>query len=498
MGENIVAKVFINIIDALNKFLWGDMVVLTLGDVKIGLSVIVLLLLPSGIYFTLKTRFLPFRLFPQMLKVVTEPKKTKDSKSISGLQALIVATATRVGMGNLAGVAAAITFGGAGAVFWMWIVALLGSATAFIESTLAQIYKEKDPLYGGFRGGPAYYIKRMTLTTKLEKNDINKTEINEENKLFTNSGEIFRKASGFKIIAVLFAVSALICWGGISQIVANSVSQSFDNAFGISPLYTTMLLVMLSTIVIFKKEAVVNILDKIVPIMAGLYLLITIFILLKNIAFIPNMFKEIVSQALGFKQVVAGGFGAVLMNGVKRGLFSNEAGSGSAPCAAAAADIDHPAKQGLIQSLGVFIDTLFICSCSAFIILLVPSEKMQGLMGMDLLQEAMRYHIGEIGVVFIAIILFLFSFSTFLGLTFYARGNIAFLFGDNWKSQNIYRVFMIVMLFFGGIAQYTWVWNLGDLGVALMTVFNIMAILPLSSQAIDSLKDYEGKFLKKN
>ncbi|MGB0404856.1 MAG: alanine/glycine:cation symporter family protein [Fusobacterium sp.] len=498
MGENIVAKVFINIIDALNKFLWGDMVVLTLGDVKIGLSVIVLLLLPSGIYFTLKTRFLPFRLFPQMLKVVTEPKKTKDSKSISGLQALIVATATRVGMGNLAGVAAAITFGGAGAVFWMWIVALLGSATAFIESTLAQIYKEKDPLYGGFRGGPAYYIKRMTLTTKLEKNDINKTEINEENKLFTNSGEIFRKASSFKIIAVLFAVSALICWGGISQIVANSVSQSFDNAFGISPLYTTMLLVILSAIVIFKKEAVVNILDKIVPIMAGLYLLITIFILLKNIAFIPNMFKEIVSQALGFKQVVAGGFGAVLMNGVKRGLFSNEAGSGSAPCAAAAADIDHPAKQGLIQSLGVFIDTLFICSCSAFIILLVPSEKMQGLMGMDLLQEAMRYHIGEIGVVFIAIILFLFSFSTFLGLTFYARGNIAFLFGDNWKSQNIYRVFMIVMLFFGGIAQYTWVWNLGDLGVALMTVFNIMAILPLSSQAIDSLKDYEGKFLKKN
>ncbi|MFK4785365.1 alanine/glycine:cation symporter family protein [Fusobacterium sp. MFO224] len=498
MGENVVAKVFINIIDALNKFLWGDMVVLTLGDVKIGLSVIVLLLLPSGIYFTLKTRFLPFRLFPQMLKVVIEPKKTKDSKSISGLQALIVATATRVGMGNLAGVAAAITFGGAGAVFWMWIVALLGSATAFVESTLAQIYKEKDPLYGGFRGGPAYYIKRMRLNTKLEENDINKTEIKEENKLFSNAGETFRKASSFKIIAVLFAISALICWGGISQIVANSVSQSFDNAFGISPLYTTLVLVVLSSVVIFKKQAVVNILDKIVPIMAGLYLLITIFVLLKNIMFIPSMFKEIISQALGFKQVVAGGFGAVLMNGVKRGLFSNEAGSGSAPCAAAAADIDHPAKQGLIQSLGVFIDTLFICSCSAFIILLVPSEKMEGLMGMDLLQEAMRYHIGEIGVVFIAIILFLFSFSTFLGLTFYARGNIAFLFGDNWKSQNIYRVFMIVMLFFGGIAQYTWVWNLGDLGVALMTVFNIMAILPLSSQAIESLKDYEIKFLKKD
>ncbi|WP_163469702.1 sodium:alanine symporter family protein [Fusobacterium sp. IOR10] len=498
MIENIVARVFISVIDALNKFLWGDVIVFNLGGVKIGLSIIVLLLLPSGIYFTIKTKFLPFRLFPQMLKAVVEPKKTNDSKSISGFQALIVATATRVGMGNLAGVAAAITFGGAGAVFWMWIVALLGSATAFIESTLAQIYKEKDPLYGGYRGGPAYYIKRMSLVTKIEEEDINKIQLKDSNKLKGSCGKVFRKASEFKLMAGLFAISALICWGGISQIVANSVSQSFNNAFGISPLYTTILLVVLSSIVIFKKQAVVMILDRIVPVMAGLYLLITIFILFKNITVIPNMFREIISQALGFKQVVAGGFGAVLMNGVKRGLFSNEAGSGSAPCAAAAADIDHPAKQGLIQSLGVFIDTLFICSCSAFIILLVPSDKMKGLMGMDLLQEAMRYHIGEIGVIFIAIILFLFSFSTFLGLTFYARGNVAFLFGDSWKAQNIYRIFMIAMLFFGGIAQYTWVWNLGDLGVALMTVFNILAILPLSGQAIDSLKDYELKFLKKN
>lgn len=459
---DFILNPIIKLVGILNGFLWGDLFLLKFGNVQLGISVIILLLLPAGIYFTLKTNFLPFRLFPEMIKAVFEPKKIKNEKYISGFQALIVATATRVGMGNLAGVAAAISFGGAGAVFWMWIVALLGSATAFIEATLAQIYKEKDPLYDGFRGGPAYYMKTM--------------------KIFGMNG---------KIIGALFAISALICWGGISQIVANSVSASFKNAFSINPLHTTIALVILSIIVVFKKGAVMMVLDKIVPIMAGLYLVITIFIMIKNITVVPLMFKEIFSQAFGIKQVVSGGFGAVIMNGVKRGLFSNEAGSGSAPCAAAAADVSHPAKQGLIQSLGVFIDTLFICSCSAFIILLVPSSVTDGLMGMDLLQEAMRYHIGEFGVIFIAIILFLFSFSTFLGLTFYARGNIAFLFGDNWAAQNAYKFVLIIMLFFGGIAQYTWVWDLGDLGVALMTVFNMMAILPLSGQAIASLKDYE-------
>lgn len=459
---DFILNPIIKLVGILNGFLWGDLFLLKFGNVQLGISVIILLLLPAGIYFTLKTNFLPFRLFPEMIKAVFEPKKTKNEKYISGFQALIVATATRVGMGNLAGVAAAISFGGAGAVFWMWIVALLGSATAFIEATLAQIYKEKDPLYDGFRGGPAYYMKTM--------------------KIFGING---------KIIGALFAISALVCWGGISQIVANSVSASFKNAFSINPLHTTIALVVLSIIVVFKKGAVMSVLDKIVPIMAGLYLIITIFIMIKNITVVPLMFKEIFSQAFGIKQVVSGGFGAVIMNGVKRGLFSNEAGSGSAPCAAAAADVSHPAKQGLIQSLGVFIDTLFICSCSAFIILLVPSSVTDGLMGMDLLQEAMRYHVGEFGVIFIAIILFLFSFSTFLGLTFYARGNIAFLFGDNWAAQNAYKFVLIIMLFFGGIAQYTWVWDLGDLGVALMTVFNMMAILPLSGQAISSLKDYE-------
>ena len=191
--------------------------------------------------------------------------------------------------------------------------------------------------------------------------------------------------------------------------------------------------------------------------------------------------------------MAAGGFGAVLMNGVKRGLFSNEAGSGSAPCAAAAADISHPAKEGLLQALGVFIDTLVICTCTAMIMLLTPEELTNGLQGMDLLQTAMSYHLGEFGVIFIAVILWLFSFSTFIGILFYARSNVAYLFGDNWRSQTLYKILALVMLFIGGLAAYTVVWDLGDTGIGLMTIFNMIALVPLAKEAVGSLKDYERK-----
>ena len=203
--------------------------------------------------------------------------------------------------------------------------------------------------------------------------------------------------------------------------------------------------------------------------------------------------KHIFLEAFGIRQVVAGGFGAVIMNGAKRGLFSNEAGSGSAPCAAAAADIDHPAKEGLLQALGVFIDTIVICSCSAMIMLLVPEHVTNGLEGMDLLQKAMEYHLGYFGVIFIAVILWLFSFSTFIGILFYARPNVAYLFGDHWISQTVYKVVALIMLFIGGLAAYTFVWDLGDIGVGLMTIFNMIALIPLASKAITSLKDYEEK-----
>lgn len=448
------------------QILWGDLITIPLpGGSSLGLSLLVLILIPSGIYFTIRTRFLPFRLFPEMLKITTEKKLSTEHHSISGLQALIISTATRVGMGNLVGVVAAISVGGAGAVFWMWVTALLGSSTAFAEATLAQIYKEKDPLYGGYRGGPAYYIHSYF----LKKNSTRRRSV----------------------IAVLFALSGLICWCGISQVIGNSVSSAFDNAFQIPPIITTTILVLIAAVIVLRKHATVKVLDIIVPIMAGLYFLLTIFIILKNAGQLPEVFGRIFSEAFGIRQVVAGGFGAVLMNGAKRGLFSNEAGSGSAPCAAAAADIDHPAKEGLLQAFGVFIDTIVICSCSAMIMLLTPAQLTDGLAGMDLLQEAMHYHLGSFGVIFIAVILWLFSFSTFIGILFYARSNVAYLFGDNWLSQTLYKLLALVMLFIGGLAAYTFVWDLGDVGIGLMTIFNMLALIPLSTQAVNSLKDYE-------
>ena len=448
------------------QMLWGDLITIPLpGGSSLGLSLLVLILIPSGIYFTIRTRFLPFRLFPEMLKITTEKKQNTEHHSISGLQALIISTATRVGMGNLVGVVAAISAGGAGAVFWMWVTALLGSSTAFAEATLAQIYKEKDPLYGGYRGGPAYYIHSYF----LKKNNTRRRSV----------------------IAILFALSGLMCWCGISQVIGNSVSSAFHNAFQIPPIITTAILVLIAAIIVLRKHATVKVLDIIVPIMAGLYFLLTIFIILKNAGQLPAVFGRIFSEAFGIRQVVAGGFGAVLMNGAKRGLFSNEAGSGSAPCAAAAADIDHPAKEGLLQAFGVFIDTIVICSCSAMIMLLTPAQLTDGLAGMDLLQEAMHYHLGSFGVIFIAVILWLFSFSTFIGILFYARPNVAYLFGDNWLSQTLYKLLALVMLFIGGLAAYTFVWDLGDVGIGLMTIFNMLALIPLSTQAVSSLKDYE-------
>ncbi len=460
---------------AIYNILWGDLITIPLpGGSTLGLSLLVLILVPAGIYFTIRTKFLPFRLFPEMLKVTLENNRKieeEEREGISGVQALIVSTACRVGMGNLVGVVAAISAGGAGAVFWMWVIALVGSSTAFIEAALAQLYKEKDPLYGGYRGGPAYYIHA----------------------LFIKKGSKKKKS----ILAVLFAVSGLICWCGISQVISNSISSSFENAFHVPPIYSTVVLVVIAAIIVLRKNATVKVLDIIVPIMAACYFFITIFIIVTNAGQLPAVFGRIFSEAFGIRQVAGGGIGAVIMNGAKRGLFSNEAGSGSAPCAAAAADISHPAKEGLLQALGVFIDTLVICTCSAMIMLLTPEAMTKGLEGMDLLQTAMQYHLGEFGVVFIAVILWLFSFSTFLGILFYARSNVAYLFGDNWISQTLYKVLALVMLFIGGLAAYQFVWDLGDLGVGLMTVFNMIALIPLAPKALTSLKDYEKNVMTK-
>ena len=232
-------------------------------------------------------------------------------------------------------------------------------------------------------------------------------------------------------------------------------------------------------------------LDVIVPIMAVIYFVVTIFIIIKNISLMPGVFERIFEEAFGIKQVAGGGFGAVLMNGIKRGLFSNEAGSGSAPCAAAAADGKRPETVGMVQSLGVLIDTIVICTCTAMIMLLAPESVTKGKQGMDLLQSAMNYHLGSFGTIFVAVILFLFSFSTFIGILFYARSNVAYLFGNNWWSQTLYKIIALIMLFIGGLQAYTIVWDLGDVGIGLMTIINLIILIPMSKEAISLLDKKE-------
>ena len=455
----------VNLIESVYRLLWGDLFILPLGG-GIGISFMVVLLLAAGIWFTSRTRLLPVRLFRDMLAAVCEKKQGRDG--LSSFQTLIISTATRVGMGNLVGVVAAVSAGGAGAVFWMWVTALLGASTSFIESTLAQKYRQPDPLYGGWRGGPAYYLHVLAERKRGKK----------------------LKRS---VTAALFAASGLICWCGISQVISNSVSSAFENAFHIPPLTTTLVLTAIAAVIVLRKNATVKSLDVMVPIMAVCYFVITVGIVLFNLPKLPAVFGRIFAEAFGLRQAVAGGFGAVLMNGVKRGLFSNEAGSGSAPCAAAAAECDDPVKMGFVQALGVLIDTVVICSCTAFLMLLVPQEITEGLAGMDLLQTALQYHLGGFGVVFIAATLALFSFSTFLGVLYYARGNVAYLCGDNWWSQTVYKLIALAMLVIGGMQAYTVVWDLGDVGIGLMTIFNLIALLPLSGQALVCLKDYESK-----
>ena len=249
--------------------------------------------------------------------------------------------------------------------------------------------------------------------------------------------------------------------------------------------------------IVLRKNATVKVLDVLVPVMAVLYVVITLIIIGMNITALPGVFQRIFEVAFGIRQFAGGSFGAILMNGVKRGLFSNEAGSGSAPCAAAAAEGKTPVTMGLVQSLGVFIDTIVICSCTAFIMLLVPQEVTDGLSGMALLQTAMEFHLGRFGVIFIAVTLAMFSFSTFLGILFYARSNVAYLFGDKWCWQMAYKVLALVMLFIGGIAAYTFVWDLGDVGIGLMTLFNISILYPLSKEALQALGQYEKEKAEK-
>lgn len=423
-------------------------------------NILVVLLVGTGIFFTISMNFMQVRLLKDMGALLINNKKSKNG--ISSFQAFCVSTATRVGAGNLVGVVSALSVGGAGSVFWMWVVAIFGAATGFVEATLAILFREKDKK-GNFTGGAAYYIK----------NGLNK-----------------------KYLGVIFVIFALICWGGVLQVISNSVTEAFKVAFKIDVKVMSGVLAFLAAIIIFgKKDKIVRVLEKMVPFMALLYVIVVIFILVKNIGIIPDVFKRIFQEAFGVRQAVGGSIGVVVMQGVKRGLFSNEAGTGSAPSAAASADVDIPAKQGLIQALGVYIDTLVICTATALVILVTKDEVINNLSGMELLQEAFRYHIGDIGVIFIAAILFLFSFSTVLGITYYAKPNLIYLKDEEWL-QTGFKIFAVIMLFYGGMKQASLVWALADLGLGLMAIVNIYAIIILRKHAFDALKEYEAELKK--
>jgi alanine or glycine:cation symporter, AGCS family len=442
--------------DLLNNFI---------GDVNTYLwsYILIVMLIGLGLYFTVRTKFVQFRMFGEMIRLLGEGAKA-DKKGVSSFQAFCISTASRVGTGNLAGVALAITAGGPGAVFWMWLIALIGSASAFVESTLAQIYKVRDGV--AFRGGPAYYME---------------------------------KALNARWMGVIFAVLISITFGlAFNSVQSNTIASAFGQSFDIKPAYVSIFLAVVTAVIIFggiKRIAKVS--EIIVPIMAGLYILIALFIVMTNLTELPGVFSMIFQSAFGVEEVAGGALGAAMMNGIKRGLFSNEAGMGSAPNAAATADVSHPVKQGLIQSLGVFVDTLLICSSTAFIVLLSGMHTSKEADGIILTQQALSNLLGSWGGPFLAIIVLLFAFSSVVGNYYYGESNIEFI-STNKMWLFIYRMAVVGMVAYGAIASLDFVWSLADMFMGLMAIINLIAISLLGKIAFDALGDYmkqkkEGK-----
>jgi len=411
-------------------------------------------LLIVGVYFTIRTRFVQVRLFGEMFKLITQKKDSNDG--VSPFQAFTISAASRVGTGNITGVALAIGIGGPGAVFWMWIIAVIGMATAFVESTLAQVYKVKDN--DTYRGGPAYYIE---------------------------------KALGYRKIGIVFAILLTLCFGFIFNAVqSNTISQSFMDVFNIPDWLIGLVLVILAGIVIFGGvKRIVKVTQLVVPIMATFYLIIAFYIVITNLSEIPAVFTLIVENAFGLREVVGGGFGAALMQGVRRGLFSNEAGMGSVPNAAASANVSHPAKQGLVQSLGVFFDTIIICSATAFIIIIAGLYTTAGQDGIVLTQDSMSSLIGPWASYFIAIAILFFAFSSIIGNYYYGETNIEFIKAHkSWLT--IYRVLVLGMIMFGALATVEIVWSMADLFMGLMAIINLFAIFLLGKIAFKVLEDF--------
>ena len=420
-----------------------------------------------GLWFTFKTKGVQFRMIGEMFRLLGDSattgnkKEKKDKhKNISSFQAFAVSVATRVGTGNLAGVATAIAIGGPGSVFWMWVIALLGSATAFVESTLAQLFKKRNK--ESFIGGPAYYIK---------------------------------KGLHCNWLSITFAVLLTLTFGlAYNSIQSNTITDAMEEAFGLSPMLVAIILSVTALIIVFGGiHRIANVSSILVPIMALGYFILVVVIIIMNYELIPYVFKVIITNAFGLEQSVGGAIGATIMTGVKRGLFSNEAGEGSAPNVAATATVSHPVKQGLIQALGVFTDTLLVCSCTAFVILISGLYKVPELNGIALTQSALESEIGSSGPTFIAVAIFLFAFSSIIGNYYYGEANIRFM-TSNKSVLTAYRILSGgVVVFFGALATLETVWNFGDLFMALITICNLIAIIALGKYAFRLLDDYRAQ-----
>ncbi len=428
--------------------------------------VLIVMLIGLGIYFTIKIRFGQFRLIGNMIQLTTEATEIiEGKKGISAFQAFCISAASRIGTGNIAGVAIAISAGGPGAVFWMWVIALIGGATSFVESTLGQIYKVRDK--DTYRGGPAYYIEQ---------------------------------ALGKRGLGIFFSILTAITFGLIfNSVQANTIAGAFDKAFNIKPLYMGIALFVVVGYIIFGGvRRIANVSSVIVPVMATLYIGVALYIMIINYRLVPKMFALIFTSAFGLRQVAGGTLGAAIMNGVRRGLFSNEAGMGSVPNAAATAATSHPAKQGLIQTLGVYVDTLLVCSATAFIILLSGLlEAGTDLQGVQLTQAAISSQVGDWGNTFIAICVLLFAFSSIIGNYYYGETNIEFI-ESNPVYLNIYRILVLLMVFFGSIGNFGLVWDSADIFMGIMAIVNLVVITKLGPIAYATFEDYvsqlkEGK-----
>ena len=431
--------------------------------------VLIAALVGCGVWFTIKTRFVQFRMVGEMIRLLTDSAvdtvgdQVKNQgtegkrKHISSFQAFAVSVATRVGTGNLAGVASAIAIGGPGAVFWMWIIALIGSATAFVESTLAQLFKQKHK--DSFIGGPAYYIQRG-----LHQ----------------------------RWMAVTFAVLITLQFGlSNNSVQANTICGAMNEAFGWNPAWVGAGLAAIGLFIVFGGiQRIAHVSAVLVPVMAIGYVLVAIVVIVTNIELIPHVFKVIITDAFGIHQVTGGSVGTMIMIGVKRGLFSNEAGEGSAPNVAATAAVSHPVKQGLIQALGVFTDTLLVCSCTAFIILISGLYQVLGLNGIALTQSALQSEVGALGPIFVAIAIFMFAFSSIIGNYYYGEANIRFI-TSNGQVMTVYRICSAgVMVIFGAVASFELVWNIIDFFMAFLTACNLIAIVLLGRYAFRLLDDY--------